>query len=226
MPPRRQIGATLLEAVIAMFIFSVGALGLAALQLTSLASSGDSSQRSMVIWKAQEFADRVRANQSQSGAYITTIDNDAWTTIGTDVPADTITCGVTTGFVRPTNICADTVSGSGSVQAGAQCTAAQTVSYDVWDVFCNPNGGLAIASNGLAQVADGAGGVTNLEIALFENPAAGNDDMVLVLEWLSREADANTDIEAATTVQTDLCGLQEDRAIASSLDVYCLRFSL
>ena len=222
-------GATLLEAVVAMFIFSLGALGLAAMQLTSLVSSGDSTQRSLVIWKAQEFADRIRANESQADQYIAAINRNDWSKIGTDVQADVVACGTTAGFKKPTTLCSDSVDTSGNVVNGASCSAAQTTAYDVWDVFCNPNGGLAASATGstaATEAQEGSVGVSNMDIALFRNPAAGSDDMVLVIEWLSREAEANTDIASTDTVSTDLCGLQDDREIASSLEVYCLRFSL
>lgn len=222
---KTQKGATLLEAIIALLIFSLGALGLAALQLTSLVSSGDSSQRTAAIWKAQEFADRIRANQSQVAQYITVVGKDKWDTIGKDVNSQAISCGVTTGFVKP-KVCADSLSSTGTVTAAATCSAQEVVSYDVWDVFCNPDGGLAAAATNSTQANDGSVGVNNLEVALFENPATDNDDLILVLEWLSREAEANTDIAESKTVKTDLCGLQSDLEVASGLEVYCLRFAM
>ena len=59
----KQRGVTLIESVIALLVFSLGALGLTAMQLTSLGASGSSQQRSVVLWKAQEFIDRIKSNE-------------------------------------------------------------------------------------------------------------------------------------------------------------------
>jgi len=111
---RQQNGATLIEALIALFIFSIGALGLAALQLTSLMSSGESQQRSAVIWKAQEFADRIRANRGALTQYLSTVNRTSLATIGVDSNAGVITCESTTGYVRPSTVCADDETGTGA----------------------------------------------------------------------------------------------------------------
>ena len=60
----KQLGTTLLEALIALVVFSVGALGVAALQTATLVRSDDVKQRSIAIWKAQELADRIKATDS------------------------------------------------------------------------------------------------------------------------------------------------------------------
>ena len=59
-----QAGATLLESLIALVVFSIGALGIAALQTATLVRSDDVKQRSIAIWKAQELADRIKASGS------------------------------------------------------------------------------------------------------------------------------------------------------------------
>lgn len=222
----RQSGVSLIEAVIALFIFSIGAMGLAAMQLTSLVSSGDSQQRSMVIWKAQDFADRIRANKGAIEEYITVVNNNELDGIGVDSTTGVIQCGVTTGYKKPSKVCAD-VAGTD----GASCTTdSESVAYDVWDVFCNPNGGLATVAADSAIAAAGSGGVANLEVMLRknDNSATGSDpngDVMLVLEWLSREAEANANIASSEKIDADICDI-ENLKIASSLNIYCLRFSL
>ena len=223
---RWQNGATLIEALIALFIFSIGALGLAALQLTSLMSSGESQQRSAVIWKAQEFADRIRANRGALTEYIATVNRTSLATIGVDSDVGVITCEGTAGFVKPSTICADDENGAGSSCADED----ELADFDVWDVFCNPNGGLAtVADTGATDVAaEGSSGVANLEIVLRQNDSSAgdtNDDVMLVLEWLSRETDANLDVATTTTISTDICDIPT-LDVASSLNVYCIRFSL
>jgi len=216
-PAKSQQGVTLIEAMIALLIFSVGALGLAAMQLTALSASGDSQQRSIAIWKAQEFADRIRSNPGLVANYVAAIGNNSPNTIGFDTPANIIACGQG-AFAIPNPICADTPNADAAV-----CSDDEIVAYDVAEVFCEPNTGAAIAAAAGGQVANGSIGLTNLEVALFQSTVAGDDDMILALEWVSREADSNIDIANNQTIATDLCGI-ENININAKLDVYCLRF--
>lgn len=214
---RSQIGVTLIESVIALLIFSLGALGLAAMQLTSLSASGDSKQRSMVIWKAQEFIDRVKGNGALGAGYMTTLSNQTFNNIGVDTPTSRFNC---TNFTRPAGakFCAD---GQGANTASNCSDNQDKINYDIWDVFCNTESGLAsTAAGGENRV-----GVTGLEVALKQNTFAanGNDDYLLAFEWLAREADNNTDIAAGQNFATSLCG-EANRNIAANLDVYCVRF--
>ncbi|MFT5571901.1 MAG: type IV pilus assembly protein PilV [Cryomorphaceae bacterium] len=221
----RQSGVTLIEAMISILVFSVGALGLAAMQLTAITVSGDSQQRSLAIWKAQELADRIKSNPALVADYVTKISNSTLSTLGSDTAGGRVICEVTTGFVEPETRCADYVDGSGNVQAGAACNNTDDrVSYDVWEVFCDPNSGAATSGDASA---DGSIGLTDLEVVLRQNDllADGNDDVELYLEWLSRDADANENITGTgvRNIKTDLCG-RTDVDIDSRLDVYCLRF--
>lgn len=221
--PLHQQGVTLIEALISIVVFSVGALGLAALQLTALSASGDSQQRSVAIWKAQELVDRIRGNPLLLSDYIDQIGSDDPAVIGVDDPTTAINCETTAGFVSPGTgaFCADSSYG-----AASECTDEEQVDYDVWEVFCEPNSGAAISG---AASADWSVGLTGLEVVLKQNDLAvdGNDDVELYMEWLSREADATENItgNVARNVSTDLCG-RFDVAIDSKLDVYCLRFRL
>lgn len=69
--PSRQRGVTLIEILVTVVIVSVGLLGIAALQLTSLRNSFDSNSRSKATWFAHDIADRMRANarNARAGAY-------------------------------------------------------------------------------------------------------------------------------------------------------------
>jgi type IV pilus assembly protein PilV len=70
--PRRPIataaapgvrGFTLVESLIALLVLSIGLLGVAALQLTSLQANSGAFQRSQATFLAQDLADRMRANR-------------------------------------------------------------------------------------------------------------------------------------------------------------------
>lgn len=68
-------GFTLLEVLIALLILSVGLLGIAGLQLTSLRSDNSAYLRSQATILAYDILDRMHANraQAQSGGYNITI---------------------------------------------------------------------------------------------------------------------------------------------------------
>lgn len=68
--PRRR-GIALMEAMIAIVLLSIGALGYAALQIKGLSASSSSMWRSKASNLAYEMADRMRANRAGAvaGAY-------------------------------------------------------------------------------------------------------------------------------------------------------------
>ena len=60
--PIHITGFTLLEIMIALMIFSIGLLGLAGLQATSLEFNRNALSRTLAIQQAENMADRIRAN--------------------------------------------------------------------------------------------------------------------------------------------------------------------
>lgn len=71
----RQSGFSLLEVLIAVVILSVGLLGLAGMQVTSLKYVTSSLQRTQATSLAYDILDRLRANPT--GTYATTLANAA-----------------------------------------------------------------------------------------------------------------------------------------------------
>lgn len=69
---RQQQGATLIEVLIAVVVLSIGLLGLAGLQVTSVQSNHSAYQRSQASLLASDLADRMRANRTQAltNAYV------------------------------------------------------------------------------------------------------------------------------------------------------------
>jgi len=59
----RARGFTLIEALVALVVLSIGLLGVAALQLTSLRSNHSSAMRSQATFLAYDIIDRMRANR-------------------------------------------------------------------------------------------------------------------------------------------------------------------
>ncbi len=65
----RQRGLTLLESMIALLVISIGLLGIAALQITSMKQNSSALNHSQAVWIGYNMADRIRANISQFAAY-------------------------------------------------------------------------------------------------------------------------------------------------------------
>lgn len=71
--PRSECGMTLVEVLVAVVLISVGLLGVAALQVTSLRGNQESYARSQASVLAANILDRMRANQIgfRAGNYTT-----------------------------------------------------------------------------------------------------------------------------------------------------------
>jgi type IV pilus assembly protein PilV len=61
---RRARGFTLVEALVALLVLSIGLLGIGMMQLTSLRSNHASSLRSQATLLAYDITDRMRANRN------------------------------------------------------------------------------------------------------------------------------------------------------------------
>jgi len=125
---RSERGYTLVEVMIALVVFSVGLLGIAGLQITSLKANHGSATRTQAVYLAYDIIDRMRANPTaaiDAKAYNIAIDA---TPVGGTVAGDdlvawrrNITNALPTGSVSP----------SGSVEFSA-ATNLFTVKI-VWD---------------------------------------------------------------------------------------------
>jgi type IV pilus assembly protein PilV len=65
----RPAGFTLIEVLVSVLVLSIGLLGLASLQATSLRFNNDSSVQTQAAYLASDMADRMRANVSQAANY-------------------------------------------------------------------------------------------------------------------------------------------------------------
>ena len=86
---KHQTGFTLIEVMIAILIFSVGLMGMAALMVLSVKTNQSAYLRTQASFLAQGFADRMRANMSQIPSYNGTYDAS---TIGPDPCSGGIAC--------------------------------------------------------------------------------------------------------------------------------------
>lgn len=66
-----QGGAGLIEALISIFVVSIGFIGFATLQISGLVATNESMFRTKAVYLSSQMADRVRANLPgmQAGAY-------------------------------------------------------------------------------------------------------------------------------------------------------------
>lgn len=80
-------GFTLIEVLVALLVMSVGLLGLAALQATSLKASHGAYNRGQATFMAYDMMDRMRANRTQAiaGAYNGTYNNGTAPAAAADV---------------------------------------------------------------------------------------------------------------------------------------------
>ena len=189
-------GGSLLEVLVAVLVFAIGGLGIAALQLTNLVRADDTKQRSAVIWKAQELVDRIRANREYGdqvllrGAYQAAISASSLRSIGAYTKS-TFQCSSS-----PAKYCAD----RHNVRA-AVCSPTELASFDVWNVFCDPTSGLSTRLNAHSQRQGGNANATvvELDLALIKQ----NFDLALFIEWVARSNDRG--------------GLGQDRAVHATL---------
>ncbi len=65
----RQQGLTLIESMVALLVISVGLLGIAALQITSMQQNASALNHSQAVWIGYNMADRIRANVTQFTNY-------------------------------------------------------------------------------------------------------------------------------------------------------------
>ena len=64
-----QRGVTLVEAMIALLVISIGLLGIAALQITAMNQNTSALNHSQAVWAAYNMSDRIRANITEFNNY-------------------------------------------------------------------------------------------------------------------------------------------------------------
>lgn len=72
---RQSRGFTLVEALVALVVLSIGMLGIAALYVESLRAGRTALVRTEAVNLASDMADRIRANRAGAGAYAKDVDD-------------------------------------------------------------------------------------------------------------------------------------------------------
>lgn len=170
----KQYGVSLIEVLIALVVFALGVGGMAGLQLRSLSMSMDSKQRSVVLAKSQELADRMRSNSASLLSYVGTYTNNDGSYCSTP----------------PVDNCADSNSG-----AATTCTGQQMATFDLWDVFCRNDSGM---DNSVIEWTSEVICTSSLTCQV------GLDTVSISTTWISRTGDTNKDLVVPTaTTGTD-----------------------
>jgi len=161
--PCKQHGASLIEVMVALLIFTVGLLGLAAMQLNALQSTTDSGQRSQAAWLMNDLAERMRANPDG------TLDNYRAAPNCAALPAP---------------VCADYYNPATNAKVNAaNCSSAQMAAFDRWEAQCsyaaianfNPNGNSRFNSRDFLIAPDG-------------NAVGLDGNGMLSINWFSKAA--------------------------------------
>lgn len=167
-------GVGLIEVLIALVVFALGVVGMAGLQLRTLSMSLDATQRSVVIAKSQDIADRIRSSGAAPSAYA-----------GTYTSAN---CATVPGVV-----CSD----SGLGNAGS-CSAAQMAAFDVWDVFCGSN-----TNNEAESGLEGNVVSWSTVISCNSGCGGPGAQMTIATSWISRANDTDATVSEGTVTNVD-----------------------
>lgn len=160
-------GMTLIEVLVTMLVVSIGLMGLASLQATSIKESLSTSQRSMGTWMADELVARMRAN-------VDGIRDGGYTTAG----GNSTLCSAS-----PVKMCSDSQKGN----AATDCSPTQMAAYDVWEVLCGHDNGSNVISGTNDSIS-----INNFSITCVDDDASDPDacsigsNFTLRLEWESK----------------------------------------
>lgn len=168
-----QMGITMIEVLVTLLVFTVGLLGVAALQLNALKGTADSNQRSQATWVIQELAERMRANNITSNE-----------------------TGYTTAAAcsdLPNPWCADHYNPvSGAKVNASTCTSDQMAAFDRWEAQCSYAATTTYSGNSTAA----AGRYTSTDFLLAPSQgstvtvSANNHILTLTSRWRSKGDDA------------------------------------
>ncbi len=157
--PSKQSGVTMIEVVITMFVMTVGLLGLAGLQSTSVKDSLDTAKRSQAAWLVSEVVERIRANPNgQDTGYTANISTE--------------------DCAKPAKQCADTHAGD----AATDCTANEMAAFDLWDTFCGE-----VAADTLANSTESLN-LTNLTVSCDGLCSAPQAEFTVSISWNAQPA--------------------------------------
>jgi type IV pilus assembly protein PilV len=178
-----MVGISMIEMLVTLVILSIGLVGLARLQTTSIKESFDSAQRSHAAWHVQELVERMRANpEGQADGYALASADEALCANG------------------PTKFCSDFFNGLAKVEAAADCTANEVAEFDVWELSCGFELADTTSSARSHLLLDGVGltlGCEDADAGDAELCSEGSD-FTATLNWVSTSAEVAGTTESSS----------------------------
>ncbi len=89
-----QSGLTMIESLVSLLVISIGLLGIAALQISSLQQTASAQWHSQAVWYSYEMIDRINVNRDSFNDYIgvdTNTENDQNCRVEACTPAQLVT---------------------------------------------------------------------------------------------------------------------------------------
>jgi type IV pilus assembly protein PilV len=154
---KHENGFTLIEVLVTMFVMTVGLLGIAGIQSTSIKDGLDNAKRSQVMWLVTELVERARANPAgQATGYNRSIDISQ--------------CATT-----PAKQCSD----NGAGDAATNCSPNEMAAFDVWEVFCGN------AETGVIANAGDSLNLSNMTMGCT-GTCLDTSNMTVSISWVSK----------------------------------------
>ena len=181
-----QSGIGLIEVLIALVVFALGVVAMAGLQLATISMTLDSTQRTYVISKSQDIADRIRSNGIPASTYLT----------GTNEYNEQF-CAENEGVLT---------SCSGNT---AGCAADDMALYDLYDAFCVGDGSLnrQVTEWNMDISCAYPDSATSGGMASTTSCDEEGATVTLTTTWFARTAIDDTDSTGADTTETDSMSL-------------------
>lgn len=187
-------GFTLLEVMVALFVLSIGMLGVAGLQVASKRANADSTQRTIAVLLAQELMERIRANPTALTIY-TAAGTGQTLDIGSAIPQAAADC--TAAECTPEQLAsfdiaefATVLSGAAEQRGGASVGGLSSPTVCITGPAALPGTVVvAVAWRGSTATSNPTSNTCGATSGLYDDPDAGANTRrrVLVLESFVEE---------------------------------------
>ncbi len=177
----KSAGFSLIEVLVTFLVLSIGLLGLAGLQSTSIKQGLDSGQRSQAAWLIQELVERMRANKDGlASGYTNATGNNNLCDDG------------------PAKICSDHLDDGTKTNAATNCTANEMAEFDVWELTCGFTRANTVSGAAEQLLLSGDGlTLSCVDIDTTDaDPCTTGSDFTATLNWTSLAAEAATSNES------------------------------
>ncbi|MEW5754838.1 MAG: type IV pilus modification protein PilV [Pseudomonadota bacterium] len=178
----KMAGLTLVEILVTLVILAIGLLGLAALQVVGMRSTGASENRTQATVYLDDLAERLRAN------------SDAIYAAGMYNPAVVLNGAA---CAAPATYCSDNFNGA--AVAGAACSPAQMATFDQTEWYCGvwrdgvARGGFNTLAGASATI------LCNDADAADAAPCSVRSPLTITLQWTERAVEQGTGGPDTTT---------------------------